>query len=126
MYTRRATQAGFQALWLVITLAAIGGLIWYGLGPGGWFRAQVEAGLVGAEVQRGPLRISVTDTGGGIPEAMLRDIFNPFFTTRAQGTGLGLAVTRKIIEDHGGRLSVVVEPGSHTRFNVDLPVVPTG
>ena len=60
---RENRRAGFQALWLALSLAAIGGVVWYGLGPGGWFRAPRELGLEGAEVQRGPLRISVTERG---------------------------------------------------------------
>ena len=73
------------------------------------------------ELQNQRVRISVTDTGGGIPEAMLRDIFNPFFTTRAQGTGLGLAVTRKIIEDHGGHITVRSKLGVGSTFTIYLP-----
>ncbi len=56
-------RAGFQALILILVLAGIGGLAWYGLGPGGWFRKPVDEAIVGAEVQRGPLRISVTERG---------------------------------------------------------------
>jgi HlyD family secretion protein len=56
-------QAGFQALWLVVTLAVLGVGTWYAVGPGGWFRVSDEPLLVGADVQRGPLRISVIERG---------------------------------------------------------------
>jgi signal transduction histidine kinase len=50
--------------------------------------------------------IEISDTGCGIKEEDLKNIFNPFFTTKSQGTGLGLAVTRKIIQEHNGRIKV--------------------
>ena len=50
--------------------------------------------------------IEICDTGPGIPEGMLRCIFDPFFTNKAKGTGLGLSVVKKIIELHGGRISI--------------------
>jgi len=73
------------------------------------------------QFQNQRVAIAVTDTGGGIPEAMLRDIFNPFFTTRPHGTGLGLAVTRKLVEDHGGHIAVKSKLGVGSTFTVYLP-----
>jgi signal transduction histidine kinase len=66
------------------------------------------------------VRVSIADTGPGIPPQILEKIFTPFFTTKAQGTGLGLAICYKLIEQHGGVLSVDSEDGKGTVFTVDL------
>lgn len=68
------------------------------------------------------LKVEVEDTGRGIPAAATAKIFNPFFTTKPSGTGLGLALTHKIIEDHGGTLSFGSTPGVRTTFTVLLPL----
>jgi signal transduction histidine kinase len=69
----------------------------------------------------GFLRVGITDTGGGIPPEILESIFQPFFTTKQSGTGLGLAVTRNIIEEHQGVIRVESQPGKGTTFTVLLP-----
>jgi signal transduction histidine kinase len=65
---------------------------------------------------------SVHDTGMGIPRDSLEKIFNPFFTTKEKGSGLGLAVIHKIITDHHGAVAVESTPGQGTSFTVKLPV----
>jgi signal transduction histidine kinase len=70
----------------------------------------------------GVLRISVCDNGPGIPDALASRVFRPFFTTKANGTGLGLALVQKIIVTHNGRVSVVNDDGGGARFIVTLPV----
>lgn len=65
--------------------------------------------------------IRFSDTGSGIDAAALGKIFEPFFTTKVDGTGLGLAVTKKIIEGHGGLLDVASEAGKGTTVTVKLP-----
>ncbi len=65
---------------------------------------------------------SVTDTGLGMPPEVLEKIFNPFFTTKEKGTGLGLAVIHKIITDHHGTVSVESRPKQGTTFTVKLPL----
>ena len=67
------------------------------------------------------LMISFEDTGLGIEEAKLRSIFTPFFTTKTQGTGLGLPITMRIIEQHGGRITVHSTVGKGTTFRIYLP-----
>ena len=68
------------------------------------------------------VELEVTDTGPGLsPEAQER-MFNPFYTTRPSGTGLGLAVTQSIVQEHGGMITVTSEPGKGTTVLVDFPL----
>jgi len=67
-------------------------------------------------------RISVTDNGPGIPANVFPKLFRPFFTTKAKGTGLGLAVVQKIIVQHGGQVEVRNRPEGGAEFIVTLPV----
>lgn len=69
-------------------------------------------------------RISVLDNGPGIPEAMVHRLFTPFATTKAHGTGLGLAVSRRIIEAHGGRIEVKNRAEGGAEASVYLPLCP--
>ncbi|OGL45171.1 MAG: hypothetical protein A2149_09270 [Candidatus Schekmanbacteria bacterium RBG_16_38_11] len=66
--------------------------------------------------------VEITDTGGGIPVDVLDNIFNPFFTTKNTGTGLGLALTRKIVEKHGGQIKIRNKIGEGVTFEIDLPI----
>jgi two-component system NtrC family sensor kinase len=68
------------------------------------------------------ISVQISDTGRGIPEAEIPRIFEPFFSTRTKGTGLGLWVTQDIVRHHGGRIEVTSEEGAGTTFNVILPV----
>jgi two-component system, NtrC family, nitrogen regulation sensor histidine kinase GlnL len=79
-------------------------------GPGGEGRRHV------------PLMVAVTDNGSGIPEAMRPHLFDPFVTTKRNGTGLGLALVAKVIGDHGGVIEFDSQP-RRTVFRVFLPVV---
>jgi signal transduction histidine kinase len=67
-------------------------------------------------------RVEVGDTGPGIEAAVLDKIWTPFYTTKQQGTGLGLAFVRDIARDHGARLAVASEPGRGTTFTLALPL----
>ena len=67
------------------------------------------------------VRISVKDTGIGIPKEMFSRIFDPFFTTKTQGQGLGLAVCYSIINRHGGFIDIESEPGKGSTFLIFLP-----
>lgn len=65
--------------------------------------------------------IAITDSGKGIPKDIIGKIFDPFFTTKQRGAGLGLAITKKIIEDHGGSIRVESGLNRGTRFALTLP-----
>ncbi len=67
--------------------------------------------------------IFVSDHGEGIQPQHLENIFNPFFTTKPAGVGLGLAIVSKIVDEHQGRIHVFSEPGSGTTFEMTLPKV---
>ena len=66
--------------------------------------------------------ITVADEGKGIPAENLPNIFRPFFTTKGQGTGLGLSLARRIVEAHGGHIEVASEVGKGSRFTIRLPI----
>ena len=78
--------------------------------------------LVRLEVEPTAICIHVTDTGPGIPAEKHAEIFRPYVTGRKGGSGLGLAVTRRIIEEHGGRIDIYSELGKGSDFAVRLPI----
>lgn len=65
--------------------------------------------------------LAVADTGGGIPEEQLNRIFEPFYTTKKKGTGLGLMIVQRIVREHGGRIDLESHPGRGTLFRIWLP-----
>jgi len=66
--------------------------------------------------------VSVADTGGGIPEEQLNRIFEPFYTTKKKGTGLGLMIVQRIVRAHGGHIEVESQVGRGTSFRIWLPL----
>ena len=95
--------------------------------------AMPAGGTIGIKVRRAPLSsvngrvhrdvaISVVDDGPGIAAKDQERVFDPFFTTKPTGTGLGLALTQKIVCAHGGSIELSSEPGRGSRFTVFLPV----
>lgn len=68
------------------------------------------------------IRISVTDQGCGIPQDKIKKLGEPFYTTKERGTGLGLMVSYKIIEEHQGKIDVESEVGVGTTFHITLPI----
>lgn len=68
------------------------------------------------------IRITVEDTGTGIPDEVLNKIFEPYFTTKIDGTGLGLTMVYKVVKGHGGDITVQSRPSLGTRFTVQLPI----
>lgn len=69
--------------------------------------------------------VSVSDSGPGIPEEKLNKIFDPFYTTKAGGTGLGLPITKKIVDEHRGSIYIDSHPGEGTTFTICLPAAST-
>lgn len=84
---------------------------------------RIETGTVAG--RPGWLRLVVADNGPGIPLDRLPKIFDPFYTTKAQGTGLGLSVSYGIVREHQGTIDVQSQPGKGTTFTLTFPVVAT-
>jgi signal transduction histidine kinase len=68
------------------------------------------------------VKMEIEDTGPGIPKDILDKIFAPFFTTKARGTGLGLAVVKKVIDRHKGKVEVFTQSGKGTIFRLSIPI----
>jgi signal transduction histidine kinase len=76
----------------------------------------IEGGL-----DEGGLTLRVTDTGTGIPEEDIQNLFTPFHTTKPKGMGLGLAYCRRAVEAHGGTITAQSQEGAGTTFTIRLP-----
>jgi two-component system, NtrC family, sensor histidine kinase PilS len=76
---------------------------------------------VSVAVRGATLEVAVSDTGDGITAADLSHVFEPFFSTKPEGTGLGLALVHRIVQDHGGEIDVRSSPGLGTTFTLTLP-----
>ena len=77
--------------------------------------------LVSSRRAADEILVQVTDTGEGMAPDVLENAFTPYFSTKKGGTGLGLAMARRIVEDHGGSLNLSSEPGKGTQFTLCLP-----
>jgi signal transduction histidine kinase len=75
-----------------------------------------------ARVQKNLVEIIFLDNGEGIPQQELELIFEPFYTTKTNGTGLGLAVSQNIIRRFGGQINATSQPGEGSAFTVSLPL----
>jgi nitrogen fixation/metabolism regulation signal transduction histidine kinase len=89
------------------------------MGPGGKLSVRTLTVDRGRQVSSPAVRVEITDTGPGIPDGIKDKIFDPYFTTKAKGTGLGLALAYRIIQDHGGSIAFDTGPDG-TTFKVDL------
>jgi signal transduction histidine kinase len=76
---------------------------------------------VKSQLQDGQLQFSVSDTGVGLPTEKMEQIFSAFYTTKPQGSGMGLAISRSIVESHGGRLWATATNGRGATFHFTLP-----
>ena len=77
--------------------------------------------MIATEADRRGVRLHLTDTGTGIAREDLDRIFQPYYSTRAGGTGLGLPTVKRIVTEHRGTLEVQSEVGRGTRFTLHLP-----
>jgi signal transduction histidine kinase len=91
-------------------------------------QAMPDGGFIIAEgsVSQDMAKVSVSDTGPGISEENMKKIFQPLFTTKAKGTGLGLAVCKRLVEAHGGEITVGSKEGVETTFTVMIPLTRGG
>ncbi len=89
-------------------------------------QASAEGGAITLKTRRAEAtaEVAVIDRGPGIDPKIMEQIFNPFFTTKSDGVGLGLAIVSKIVDEHGGRMTVESEPGKGSVFRVYLPIQP--
>jgi signal transduction histidine kinase len=74
------------------------------------------------DVKLGVVAVDLRDTGKGIPAALMEKIFQPFFTTKGKGTGLGLAVSKRIVEEHGGSIEVANRVSGGVAFTITFPL----
>jgi PAS domain S-box-containing protein len=83
---------------------------------GGTLTVRTKAGGGG-----GATRVEISDTGVGMSDEQVRNIFEPFYTTKSQGLGLGMSYAQKVVEQHGGSVSIESSPGAGTTVRVELP-----
>jgi two-component system NtrC family sensor kinase len=69
----------------------------------------------------GSTLVEISDTGVGMSEEQVRNIFEPFYTTKSQGLGLGMSYAQKVVEQHGGSVGIESSPGAGTTVRVELP-----
>lgn len=88
------------------------------------YQAMPKGGSLEIDVRRegGMAVVSFKDTGVGIPPENMKNLFNPFFTTKPKGMGLGLAICKRIIEAHKGKIEVASEVGKGTQFTIRIPL----
>jgi two-component system sporulation sensor kinase A len=78
-----------------------------------------------ARPSNGTVRLEIADTGTGIPPEVLARVWEPFFSTKADGNGLGLSICRSILRELGGALDIASSPGAGTTVTLTVPVLET-
>jgi signal transduction histidine kinase len=77
--------------------------------------------IVRTKAGEGVAHLEISDKGRGMTEEQVKNIFEPFFTTKSQGLGLGMPYAQKVVEQHGGVVSIESHPGAGTTVRVKLP-----
>ncbi|MCK4905324.1 HAMP domain-containing protein [bacterium] len=115
----RTDQSQLQQLFLNLTLNAI-----EAMPEGGRLKilTQLEFEKTLGHTKEQWIKIVFSDTGRGVSAKLKKKIFEPFYTTRKHGTGLGLSISRKIVENHGGKITLESEVGKGSSFKILLPV----
>lgn len=87
-------------------------------------QAMTKGGVLSVQTDSGAdgVVVTVADTGGGIPQEQINRIFEPFYTTKKKGSGLGLMIVQRIVRDHGGRIDLESRVGKGTAFRIWLPL----
>jgi PAS domain S-box-containing protein len=87
------------------------------------FEAMKSGGILGIRSWQDELYVSVAfnDTGGGIPQSKMSKLFQPYFTTKSSGSGLGLLIVRRIVREHGGEIEIESNEGKGVRVTIHLP-----
>ena len=109
----RDSEQGFTLIEMLISLMIFGMITAAGV--------TLLTLTVRTQVQGPKVRVEITDTGAGVPVAEREKIFEPFFSTKSQGTGLGLSLSRQIIDAHGGALTIEGPEGQGATFSITLP-----
>ncbi len=88
------------------------------------FQAMKTAGIlhIATDLVNDQIAVTFTDTGGGIPSDAMGQIFQPYFTTKKSGSGLGLLVVRRIVREHGGEIDIVSDEGKGLTLTIRLPL----
>ncbi|MEM2123231.1 MAG: ATP-binding protein [Candidatus Bathyarchaeia archaeon] len=90
------------------------------------YEAMPRGGILTVEVEavQDMVKVSFQDTGYGIPEENIKKIFQPLFTTKAKGLGLGLSTAKRIIDAHNGEIMIESKPGEGSKFTIKIPLKP--
>jgi two-component system sensor histidine kinase PilS (NtrC family) len=110
-----------SGLWVAVDRDQLQGVLW-NLVRNAWEAGeQQEVALRARALPDGEVELAVTDSAAGIPDELLDQVFEPFFTTKDAGTGLGLAMVYRTIQDHGGELDIQSTEGHGTTIRILLP-----
>ena len=76
-----------------------------------------------SSIEKGRILVTVSDSGPGVPSAIKNQVFDPFYSTKSSGTGIGLSIARRIITDHGGSLNMSESRWGGAKFRIELPIM---
>ena len=75
-----------------------------------------------SSIEKNCILVTVSDSGPGVPLALKDELFDPFYSTKSNGTGIGLSISNRIITDHGGSMDVSVSRWGGAEFRIELPI----